>query len=267
MKKIYYDVNKNVTYTSDTGPLSTENDINNKIDLSQFSGNAEFYIVYTTGNGEQMCEKMYKGNFVNGEPYDDKGTLYSPQLKFIGKFNRSEMISGTSYLNEAHGNKKCYKLDRKYDGKTIIEYFLDGEVVTLTIDKNGKLQWSNITENTKEKVKQLFSSFNEKESWSYDKLLANLALINTNDNIIQYSNYQDFAYWNILFKDQFEDFKKFVEKYKNTDKVITSELCPKGHAVGIIYKDGKFVIIDTSGGNIYDDKEAVEVLKKMILMY
>ncbi|MBR2141255.1 MAG: hypothetical protein IJ853_02765 [Rickettsiales bacterium] len=125
------------------------------------------------------------------------------------------------------------------------------------------MQWSgNITENTKEKAKTLFGSFSEEESEGYDLLLANLALINTNDNIVQYSNDVDFdPHQQEDFRNQFEKFANFAKKPENKGKVVTSELYPESHAVGIVYKDGKFVVIDTSGA-IYLDKEAVKVLKE-----
>lgn len=382
MEQIYYDIDKKVAYTSNSGPLSTEDDINkNKIDFSQFSGDAEFYIVHITGNGEQICKKRYEGGFENGEfdgegklfskdgnvyegefkdgkmvdgegiivykngdeykgdiknkepngsgtftyangniykeyngefkdgefngqgtlifangdkykgnfkdgEYDDEGTLYyngkkkykgkfendkyngkglfyNNQLRFRGQFDNDVRMYGTSYLNKAHGNKKCYTLSRTDDGSKKLTYFLDGENVTLTIDKDGKLQWSgNITENTKEKAKTLFGSFSEEESEGYDLLLANLALINTNNNIVQYSNDVDFdPHQQEDFRNQFEKFANFAKKPENKGKVVTSELYPESHAVGIVYKDGKFVVIDTSGA-IYLDKEAVKVLKE-----
>ena len=250
MIKIYYDVDKDVIYTSDTN-------LNNKFEFSNFSGNAEYYIVQTK-NDKQTCEIIYEGGFENGK-YNGQGTVYGNQLRFEGIFVNGVTISGTAYLNKTPNNP-CYKLNETKDG-IIIEYFLDGEVVTLTIDKDKKLQWSkNITENTIEKTKTLFSSFSKDKSYSYDTLLTNLALINNNDNIIQYSNDKDFDYSRHNFESQLENFKKFAEQYKNTGKVVTSELYTTDHAVGIIYKDGKFVVIDTSGG-IYFDKKAIEVLK------
>ena len=263
-KIIFYHENRRRTYISNNDPSSLRR--NNPHTGLRFtrkshsvSGIVKYYTVHVR-NGKTIFKKTYVGGFKNDRPHN-LGILHGNQLDFKGKFNKGKRISGISRLNTNHENKICYTLDKD---KTI-KYFLDGkedgEIVTLTIDKDRKLQWSkNITENTIEKVKRIFSSFSEKESDNYDILLANLALINTNDNIIQYSNDADFVDYRVDFKDQFENFKKFVEKPENNGKIITSELYPENHAVGIIYKDGKFVIIDTSGG-IYDDKEAVKVLK------
>ncbi len=263
-KIIFYHENRRRTYISNNDPSSLRR--NNPHTGLRFtrkshsvSGIVKYYTVHVR-NGKTIFKKTYVGGFKNDRPHN-LGILHGNQLDFKGKFNKGKRISGISRLNTNHENKICYTLDKD---KTI-KYFLDGkedgEVVTLTIDKDKKLQWSkNITENTIEKTKTLFGSFSKKESDGYDHLLANLALININDNIVQYSNDQDFDTRQYSFGYQIRKFKEFVEKYKDTGKVITSELYTEDHAVGIIYKDGKFLIIDTSG-SIYLDKEAVKALQ------
>ena len=100
--------------------------------------------------------------------------------------------------------------------------------------------------------------------------MANLALINANNNIVQFNNNTSFTYIrdnNISVQDQLNNFLNFAKKPENKGKVVTSELYTKNHAIGIIYKNGKVMTVDTSGVVSEDsdnkwNREASEILKK-----
>ncbi|MBR2141451.1 MAG: hypothetical protein IJ853_03785 [Rickettsiales bacterium] len=226
---------------------------NNK---SIYSGNFENGI--PNGNGVLIRDgNMYAGGFYNGK-YNGKGIYKNEQGTFDGIFENNMAKSGSFILK--NGGQKIYTLETQNDGGKKLTYFIDGQEIVLTIDANNKMVWSgNITEETKKAAKQILNSFNEKESVGYNCLLGNLTSINTDKNIVQFSNNSDF-HERIDFKDQLDKFITFAERRENKGKLVTSELYTNDHAVGIIYNDGKILVVDTSGG-VYLDTNAVDLLK------
>ena len=256
-------------YCFDDGTFYINSNGNKKL----YDGLKNGWLYYTSGN-KQYGEFDEKGNpidktnvmiyysdhktlFYNGEGIgrvDDfnnfklvgDGTLYNNQGYIDGKLNDSKLTSGTFYSNKEHGEKPLYTLTTDEDSKTkTIQYFLNGQKdikekpnLTLFIDQNNILHWQDdITERMKSESKNIFNSFGEEESWNYDCILANLALINANNNIVQFNNNTSFTYIrdnNISVQDQLNNFLNFAKKPENKGKVVTSELYTKNHAIGII---------------------------------
>lgn len=164
--------------------------------------------------------------------------------------------------------KPLYDLQTKEDGTREIKYFLSDQNnikeeepdITLRIGGDNILHWiwpddvANDIDKKDEiinKAHDVLYSFTREEGDGYDNVLANLALINADDeNIIQLDNYFDrheFSEDEIL--DNFINFAK-----SHPDKVVITAIGAKkdnpalpGHRVGIISEYGKFKVVDTSG--------------------
>lgn len=218
----------------------------------------------------------YKGGLVYDKYNDKNGKQYTEQRVFEGEFKNNVKKSGVFYLNKDGKKKPLYTLTTSRGDKTkTVEYFLSGQKnigersdLTLIIDQDNVMHWiGNTTEKTKNKAKILLNSFDETESDAYNYLLADLISINTNNNIVQLCNRQDLDEINYKFEYQLNNFLNFAKKPENKGKVVTSELYTKNHAIGIIYKNGKVMTVDTSGVVSEDsdnkwNREASEILKK-----
>ena len=231
-------------------------------------------------------EIQYSGNFENFF-FSGPGKYYDIQGIFDGISNNDELISGSYYLNKDHDHKPIYTIATNENDKTKeIKYFLEGKKendqepdVTLVIDQNNVQHWTGtIAEKTKQKAKMLFCSFDETENKGYNIPLTNLVSINNNSEVIHFNNSVDFTSKTYSFNEQLQKFNDFIKDFiknsqkdsqkgikQNTqqdiqNKVIISELYTEDHAVGIIYKNGYTVIIDTSGG-IYSNKSIIDDLK------
>ncbi|MBR2141532.1 MAG: hypothetical protein IJ853_04210 [Rickettsiales bacterium] len=211
-------------------------------------------------NGQLVLKGECRDNKLNG-----KGEKHNRQGVFDGKFEDDIIISGTFSSNESHGKKPIYTVKTE-NGEKVVKYYLNEQNttdsnpdITAVIKKNNILSWkSGVTEEIENKAETILGSFDKNESYAYNCLLANLASINNNYNVVQYSNSFDCGQKN-AFKVQLDDFINFARKPENENKVITSELYTNSHAIGIIYKGDKIIIVDTSGGCV-NDKEASQVL-------
>lgn len=205
------------------------------------------------------CASIYIGNVVNGKFEDKEGVIETNQGTFKGEFRNGVMVSGKFCDSQ---DKILYSVSTPYENMVKIEYFLNGTPNLILNIRENKLDWKIPDGSSKEQIKnsinKLLSSFTGNEADYFDPILANLALFNTDENIIQYNNKSDFSQTDCSLTDQLDAFINFAKKTENNGKVVTSILYTNNHAVGVLYLNGECLVINTSRAFDDDSKKILE---------
>lgn len=227
-------------------------------------------------NEIECNEFNYTGPFNESQVPNGVGIVICKQGGIGVEYENGVMRRAEFY--SAVDNNLIYTLETLENGVVVIRYFLSEQSdsgcipdLIATIDDRHVLCWycSNETiDEVKIKANTVLNSF-DRISCCYDKLLANLSLINTNDKVVQFINNYDLCFnCSDDFQTQLDKFINFAKEQKQ-DKVIMSRLIAtkfnaenvieNRHSVGVIYTNGNVFVVDTSGA-LYKYKDAINVL-------